>query len=88
MDLTPRKCVTKKKCFASEAEAEPYLQFGRETDHPSVAKLLGVYRCNQCHWLHIGHDRGWKALRTTRRGKNKRVPHQTFVGRSVYGHSM
>lgn len=68
---SPLKCPTKKKCFRSVAEAQPYIDNLAPTEHPSQAKLLIVYRCRRyCGWFHIGHDRGPMKQRTTRRGKH------------------
>lgn len=76
--LLPKKCPTKKKCFATEADAQPYLEITQAKDHPSRAALLGVYRCRACHWLHVGHQRGPIYTRTTRRGKHApRFPQNT-----------
>lgn len=71
--LTPLKCPTGKKVFRTEAEAAPYVALHFEKEHPARAALVGVYRCPRCSALHIGHDRGWATLRTTRRGKHARV---------------
>ena len=54
--IYPLKCPTKKKCFRTGAEAQPYLESLKASEHPARAATLSVYRCRQCQWLHLGHS--------------------------------
>ena len=52
----PMKCPTKKKCFRTLDEAQPYLESLKASEHPVRAAMLATYRCPHCQWLHIGHS--------------------------------
>lgn len=73
----PLQCYTKKKCFKTETEAQPYVYSLANQEHPSRAKLLNIYRCRGCGWLHVGHN--GLSLGPRRRGrhaKSKQVGHR------------
>lgn len=69
----PLQCHTRKKCFRTEEDAQPYIRSLTAQEHPARSKRLAVYKCGMCRWLHVGHDFGHASQRTARRGKHRKM---------------